>query len=263
MNKLVVVIMGQNCEKFINMCLESIKNADNFIYCDGGSTDKTLDIVSKFNLLNEETEKPKVVSETKEHIDIDIDEKSFTTIMNEYDQKDLGMNGKQRNFYLDRLKEIYPNYWCLVLDADEILEDFGIQKIKQTIEQIKEPMILSPRIHHFVGDLGHEDATQEKHFVPNRLFKITTDLFYPQVEHPVLHGSAKQGVIDLHIWHLRECLGVFETSKKFQSNMQKTNMHSESQLRQWNRDMLLGSYPTKKVHYDQLPSAIKIKFGLY
>ena len=46
MEKLVVVIMGQNCEKFIGMCLESVKESDAIVYCDGGSTDGTLDIVN-------------------------------------------------------------------------------------------------------------------------------------------------------------------------------------------------------------------------
>lgn len=48
MNKLIVVIMGQNCEKFISMCLESVKTADKIIYCDGGSTDDTMDYVLEF-----------------------------------------------------------------------------------------------------------------------------------------------------------------------------------------------------------------------
>ena len=48
MNKLVVVIMGENCERFIGMCLESVKDADVIVYCDGGSADKTLSIVTKW-----------------------------------------------------------------------------------------------------------------------------------------------------------------------------------------------------------------------
>ena len=43
MDKLVVCIMGQNCEKFIPMCLESVKEADAIVYCDGGSYDETID----------------------------------------------------------------------------------------------------------------------------------------------------------------------------------------------------------------------------
>ena len=37
--------MGQNCERFIDMCLESVQDADAIVYIDGGSTDRTLEIV--------------------------------------------------------------------------------------------------------------------------------------------------------------------------------------------------------------------------
>ena len=77
--KLVVCIMGQNCEKFIGMCLESVKEADAIVYCDGGSEgewwEKILELEDK----------------TKPIIDI---------IQNTYDQEDKQMNGKQRNRYL-------------------------------------------------------------------------------------------------------------------------------------------------------------------
>ena len=241
MEKLVVVIMGQNVEKFIGMCLSSVKDADAIIYCDGGSTDGTLDKVDKFF-----------------RFDAPIPSK---IIKNNYNQEDLTMNGKQRNFYLDYLKEHHLGDWCLCLDADEILEDFGIQNIKQAMQGAT-PMLLSPIIHHFVGDLGHEDNTRDQHFAPNRLFCITKDLTYPEVEHPVLQGKAQTGNIDVNLWHFRECLGVFETNKKWINNMKKSNMHSEEQLRQWQRDMLFGNYPRKRVHYDQLPSAIREKFEI-
>jgi len=42
MNKLVVCIMGQDCENFIGMCLDSVKDADSIVYCDGGSIDTSL-----------------------------------------------------------------------------------------------------------------------------------------------------------------------------------------------------------------------------
>ena len=94
MVKLIVVIMGQNCEKFISMCLESVKGADAIVYCDGGSYgDNSLSIAKKFNAI---------------------------IIKNKWDPTDKQMNGKQRNFYLNYIKENYPNDWCLVLDADEL-----------------------------------------------------------------------------------------------------------------------------------------------
>lgn len=245
-NRLVVMIMGQNCERFISMCLESVKDADAIVYCDGGSDDNSTGIFLDF---------------------VDLRNPKNNLIQNEYNQEDKNMNGKQRNFYLKYLKENYLNDWCLCLDADEVLEDFGIEKLKQTILPIEKDMILSPRIHHFVGDLGYEDYTKDVHYVPNRLFRITESLEYPETEHPVLR--VKEGAVfggyttlDIHIWHLRECLGIFETQIKFESNLKKSSMHTEPQLRQWQRDMLLGNYPKKKVHYDSIPTPIKNYFKI-
>ena len=109
MNKLVVVIMGQNCEKFIGMCLESVKDADAIVYCDGGSQDRTKSMVREF-----------------------LEEKEGAIIEQWYNQTDKQMNGKQRNFYLNYLKENYPNDWALCLDADEVVED--LSKIKEFIQ---------------------------------------------------------------------------------------------------------------------------------
>lgn len=241
--KLNVIIMGQNCEKFIGMCLESVKEADNIIYCDGGSTDKTFEKIGEFYAKH-------------------LPNKTHEIIKNKYDQEDKGMNGKQRNFYLDYLKKNHMGEWCLVLDADEVLEDFGIDKIKRMVFPRKELMILSPRIHHFIGDLGHEDFTQDKHSVFNRLFKVTEGLFYPLEEHPVLQGKAQYGEITVHIWHLRECLGIFKTQEKHENNWKKSQIHTKDYLKWWQMSMLLGTYPKKPVYYGAIPTPIKKRFGI-
>jgi len=80
MEKLVVVVMGQNCEKFIGMSLESVKDADAIVYCDGGSTDNT------FNIWNEFVKEPQ--EEPAKNV----------LIQNKYDQEDLGMNRKTKKF---------------------------------------------------------------------------------------------------------------------------------------------------------------------
>ena len=179
MNKLIVCIMGQNCEKHIGMCLDSVKDCDHIIYCDGGSTDDT---ISKLDLHIH----PKGVTCDecwKGRIEV---------IVQNYDQEDLGMNGKQRNFYLKYLKEHYPNDWALILDADEVVEDGGIQKIKDFIKEEHKHTdgqvvtTWSPRMRHLISDLAHEDSIQPTHFVLHRLFKISDVDSYPEVEHPVL-----------------------------------------------------------------------------
>ncbi len=106
---LVVVIMGQNCEKFINMCIESVEDADQIIYVDGGSDNRWWELP--------------------------IWPKNLKVIENKYDQEDPMMNGKQRNFYLEYVKKNYPGWYCLVLDADEVLDTDGIKKIKEFLKE--------------------------------------------------------------------------------------------------------------------------------
>ncbi|KKL83758.1 hypothetical protein LCGC14_1971510, partial [marine sediment metagenome] len=116
-----IIIPTLNEKKVIRRCLETVVNIPGIevIVSDGGSTDKTMKIIMKADV---------------------------GRIHKEYDQKDSKANGKQRNFYLNALKKSkYEDWWCLCLDADEVLEDFGIQKIKQIISTLKEPMVLSPR----------------------------------------------------------------------------------------------------------------------
>lgn len=253
MEKLNVIIMGQNCEKFIGMCLESVKDADNIIYCDGGSTDETLTIVreSYVKIIQDNTNLPLEFGKV---------------IENPYDQEDPKMNGKQRNFYLDYLKKNHMGEWVLCLDADEVVED--INKIKEFINIIKpeaEDILFSPKMRHLIGDFGHEDATQSEHFVLNRLFKVRDNLTYPEAEHPILNIGEKTRTAPLQIttiWHLREVLGIMETRKKYNSNLKKSNTHTEEELRMWYMKMISGSYPTTKVELWELPEPIRKEFGL-
>ncbi len=163
--------MGQDCEKFIGMALKSVQEADEIVYCDGESKAKffmhfqALDIRKK------------------------IDNK-FKLIQQEYNQEDLGMNGKQRNFYLDYVKKNYPDDWCLAIDCDEVVEN--LDAIKRFI-QTATPAVYSVKMRHLIQDLAHEDATQETHLVLHRLFKISKADKYPETEHRIV-GS----IIDTH-----------------------------------------------------------------
>jgi len=233
-NKLVVVIMGQNCEKFLPMCLESVKDADDIIYCDGGSKDKSIDIAMEYNA---------------------------GVLQNPYDQEDRQMNGKQRNFYLNYIKQKYPNDWCLVLDADEVVEDLG--KLVSFIQEAT-PGLYSPKMRHFIGNLGNEDLTAPEHFCLNRLFKISEAGNYPEVEHPVLQFK-KHEHDDLYyygnipavvIWHLGYIHGLFDIKRKYESHSKKSNMHTPEYLYSWNMSHCLGTYPTKQVNPIEIPKII-------
>ena len=164
--RLVCVVMGQDCEKFIGMCLNSVKDADAIVYCDGGSTDGTLKYLNTHGFQSN----PNGIKDIGEG---DARNSTWDIIQNEYNQEDKGMNGKQRNFYLKYIKEKYPGWWCLVLDADEIVD--GLNKFKDIIQTAPKDRLYSPRMRHLIGDLTHEDATYEEHFVLHRLFYINND----------------------------------------------------------------------------------------
>ncbi len=245
--QIVTVVMGQDCEKFIGMCLEAVKESDKIVYCDGGSTDNSIEIAKKY--------KAKI-------------------ICNKYNQEDKGMNGKQRNFYLDYVKKNYMGWWCLAIDTDEVVEDLSkIKNFITTIPKDKQNILFCIKMRHLVRDLGHEDSTQLEHFVPNRLFKIRKELFYQETEHPVLAtdeimknadklGDYMHNTKPTTIWHLRECMGIFNTLEKHKWNMEKSEMHSKEELTKWYHKMLFGYYPTSIVRYTELPKAIKENFLL-
>jgi glycosyltransferase involved in cell wall biosynthesis len=235
---LVVCIMGQNCEKFISMCYESIQNADEIIYCDGGSTDGTLRYIWERGINNL---KVKIIE-------------------NPYDQDDKGMNGKQRNFYLSYLKQNHPDDWALCLDADEVVED--LSKIKEFVKNAQYGCY-SVKMRHFIGDLGHEDAVSPVHYVLNRLFKISEVKGYPEVEHPVLIPNGQVGRLDLTtIWHLSYIPNLFEFKKKYENHLKKSNMHNPEYLKGWYYSHLFGSYPKSQVNPVDIPSIILNHFGV-
>ena len=244
MKKLNVVIMGQDCHKFIGMCLESVKDANQIIYCDGGSSDGTLGYLTKIK--GDWTEKIRI-------------------IRNPYNQEDPKMNGKQRNFYLDCLKKHHRNEWCLVLDADEIVEDFSkLQDFVNTIKPEAEDILCSPKMRHLIGDFGHEDSTVPTHFVLHRLFKVREDLFYPELEHSVLNGKEVRSanIQPTTIWHLAYTPNMWDIKKRYDNHLAKSNMHTPEFLNQWYKAHLFGTYPTSQINPVELPSQLLDEFGI-
>jgi len=55
---------------------------------------------------------------------------------------------------------------------------------------------------HFIGNIGHEDATLPVHVVPGRLLKFQKQLKYPEHSHPVLEGELMGACLNTTIWHL-------------------------------------------------------------
>ena len=185
-------------------------------------------------------------------------ENKIEIIYNGWDETDPTTNGKCRQRYLEYLKENYPDDWCLVLDEDEIVED--ITKIKKFIQNSIQD-IFSVKMRHFIGDIGHEDATVPIHFVPNRLFKISKAKSYPLHSHPILQGveGSQEGMCaDTIIWHLGHLpvLYLDYILKRYKQHANDSVVHNQQFLKQWKMSHLLGLYPNKQINPLELPKQI-------
>ena len=228
-NKLVVVIMGPGNENFLDMCRESVKGAEEILY---------------------------FTSNPKRHNGLE-----EVTFFNEWDESDKQTNGKSRNVYLKLLKRVYPDDWCLVLDEDEVCED--INKIKEFI-QTAEPGLYSPKMRHFIGDLGHEDATNKIHYVPNRLFKISEAMIYPLESHPVLVGKVIGTTDCTTIWHLGHLPIEYMKYivKRYNQHNNDSVIHTKQFLKNWRDAHLYGLYPTTRINPVDIPNVILDNFNI-
>ncbi len=240
------MIMGQNCERYLKMCLESVKDADKIIYCDGGSTDGSIQLARSY---------AKIILE------------------NEFKQEDKLMNSKQKNFWFDYLKKNHIGEWVLYLDADEVVNDFSrLSKFMDNQPEDIKPLI-SIQMRHFEGTLGFEDATEKEHYVPNRLFKVSEDMYFPDGEHTVL-WMKKNGkkLLDkelteycgklggLVIWHLAYCSGIWDFRKRYLNHLKKSEIHTMEFMDEWYMAHLFGAYSTKAVNADEIPPVILKEF---
>lgn len=111
---------------------------------------------------------------------------------------------------------------------------------------------------HFHNDLGHIDNTVSHHRVPRRLFKITEELYYDSVEHPILKGNFNEvGTCDVstifHLAHINHC---FNIKGRYENNIKKSNIHSKEFLDNWNEAHCLGVYPNKPINPVEIPEII-------
>lgn len=251
MVKLIVCMLAGNCENTIDMALESIKEADDIhIIYDATSKDRTWDKIQEWNLRNPE-KKPYKHQRTYDH--------SLTNKQ---------ANGEARNFYLDIVKKRHLNDYCLVIDADEVVDD--LPKLKEWINKYQSIFDLYPccsiKMRHFIGDLGHEDSTVPEHFVLNRLFKIVPDLYYPLGEHPILQCRDKEArnyaCREVVVWHLGYVPNLNYYKSRYETHSAKSEIHDANFLKQWYYWHLFGSYPKSAVNPIDIPKVILNNFGI-
>ena len=199
------------------------------------------------------------------------DERTMALLMNagcniihhRYDHESKGADGRQRNAYLSWLQKHALGDWVLVLDSDEVLSDNSYLYRELMMDERNAGECHSLRIRHAVWTLGLEDATVPEHYVGRRLFKVTKDLSYTEVEHPVLQGVTNDALYDgAQIWHFSRTRGVFEERAKLAKQRIKSNIHSKEQLDHWRRMWIFGQAPVKQFNKSELPKSVREAFDL-
>ena len=230
------IIFNENNIFFRASLKSALEIADEIIIIDGGSTDGTLELIDNYK------------------------DGRIKVIHKKYDE-DKGANGKQRNEYL----KYATGDWILVLDADEIIDDYGFL-LKEIMKDSKFD-VYNIKMVHFIENFSKIDATlagspqfdpSYTHFVMRRFFRNKQGLYYPEVEHPLLLGDINAiGNIDkVTIYHLGYLKGQIDILKKYKNHVAKSNIHTREFLEWWVNSHLTGIYPTKKIEINEITSTI-------
>lgn len=242
--KLIAYVMGQNADRTIELCFKSLKGVDEIVFVDGGSTDRTLELAKNYDV---------------------------KVIHNKWDQAKHGMASIQKNLMLEYVKEKYMGDWVLHIDADEIIEDNGIEKIKEFINNKPPYEIYDIKMKHLVYNLRYEDSTRDIHYAPTRLFKVDKDIYYPTGEHVILLSKVTgdvRGLSPILIWHFAYCGGIWDIRTRYIGQDERRvnekerglGAHTKEFLDTWRNVHLFGTYPIKKVEPTDLPQLLLSEF---
>lgn len=214
------------------------------------------------------TDKQVFVVDKPERKVLEVIEKASNPVIlyQRYEHESKGADGKQRNVYLRYLKENHNNDFCLVIDTDEVLSDNGIQIREINIDAEDKNLVWNVKMHHFFWNLSLEDASQPEHYCPARLFRINQNLFYPEVEHPVLK-SDEQTIIGMInnpvLFHYGKTKDVMFQMKKYKVQCIKSNIHNPEQLELWKTMHVYGvGMPLKQFSINQHPKPVKDFFEI-
>lgn len=144
--KLSVCMIVKNEKEMLARCLESVKGADEFVICDTGSTDNTVEIARTFTSL--------VYTDFVWCDD-------FATARNHALSKCTGD-------------------WILSIDADEVLEQEGIQKIRSAILEAEKKGLNAINI--ILESAGSQDLTPFP-----RVFKRSPNIFWVGKDHECIN----------------------------------------------------------------------------
>lgn len=218
MTTLSVCYIVLNEEEFIEASIKSVLDwADEVIVVDGGSKDGTLEIIDSFK-----NNKIKV-----------------------FHKKWANDFGSQRNYALS----FATSDFVLQLDSDEVIGDNGFL-IKEILTKNPNLPVYDMEYIHFIRDLGHIDATLEKHIGVNRVFK-REGTSYKRHLHELAENPSwtSKGLIDMvKIYHLGYLKNITTISKKYKMNLErKSPIHTKEYLQTWRNLHLFGKYPVRAI----------------
>lgn len=117
---LIGAMIVKDEEDYIVRCLQSfIDIVDSVIIIDGGSSDRTVELINAVNLI-EKYKNPFYYLCGGRNDKIQV-------FVNTWDYNNICMFKDQRNFMLDKVREYFSNPYVLLMDADEYLSD-GLRK---------------------------------------------------------------------------------------------------------------------------------------
>ena len=215
--KISACLIALNEENFIELSLRSLIQApvDEIIVVDGGSTDRTLEIIDSLN-----SQKIKV-----------------------FHNKWNGNYSDQRNFALKQA----TGEWILQLDCDEVLSDNSFL-LK---EYAKKTFIdwFDIKYEHFIYSLNTVDNTLETHFGLRRFFRNYSDVRYAGKMHELANTPRfrNAGIIsDVIVFHLGYLKGIRTIMDKYEKNILDSPIHDKEFLDKWKNELIMGTYPTRK-----------------
>ena len=173
--------MGQDCERTLALAIKSIKEECSHVYfMDGGSTDKSIEIAKELGA---------------------------KVWQNKWDPMQPNMAGIHKKLMFDQAKKLHPGEWCVYLDADEMIEEFGLKRFKKFIEDTPEEELLnvySVRMRHLIYNFIHEDNTKEDHSTHGRFFKLIDDVTIPPGNHVFFIDTKNKyfQTNNIIFWHL-------------------------------------------------------------
>lgn len=180
-----------------------------------------------------------------------------------FDKTNPNMPSIQKGRMLEALKKDYMGWWCLHIDADEVIED--VKDYVRFINESRTQDVYAVKMRHLVNNFRYEDATQQEHWTLGRLFKVKEGLTIPDGEHPVIQDGKVMGKCPHTVWHMAYAGGVWDVKKRYDGQVGRISSktsHKKDFLDSWLRSHLFGTYPISEVKLEDLPAVLLKHFNI-